>query len=345
MAQVFVTQTGTRYHAATDAKCMENAQGHATVDLATAVAGGLLPCLTCGAPPLPDSSEGDHRWLRAIDDWQRAGLFESMYEQAFARRVLAKCSGLGPDSVEVQSYIPAGGESFKVDFFVPTSGLVLEVDGYSKDGFPPTPTDLEKRNRRDGALQSRGLKVLHFSNAQVQQEPNACLEQVRAALATPSSINSAAESRTNLASPSVVAAPTVAQPAFQSSSATKFSRAGLWIAIGIVGLVAIIGVVFAASKGSNDSTAGGSTSIEPVAVPAQEEVPAAAPATVVVPSAGLPPENGTCPAQAPFKANENDEGEKIVHSPGQQFYSKVNPEQCYARLDDAIAAGFRASQR
>lgn len=137
---VFVTQTGSRFHARTDGPCMEHAKSFATTDLSTAAAGGLLPCLTCGAPPLPESGEGDHRWLRAIDDWKKAGLFESMWEQAFARRILAKCLKLSPDNVEVQRSIGKGLDAYKVDFFVSAAGLVMEVDGYAKDGSPPSTT-------------------------------------------------------------------------------------------------------------------------------------------------------------------------------------------------------------
>jgi hypothetical protein len=54
---------------------------------------------------------------------------------------------------------------------------------------------------------------------------------------------------------------------------------------------------------------------------------------------------GSCPAAFPIKGNVNEAGERIAHSPGQQFYEKTDAEECFADLAAAAAGGFRASTR
>ena len=49
-----------------------------------------------------------------------------------------------------------------------------------------------------------------------------------------------------------------------------------------------------------------------------------------------------CPRDQPIKGNESS---MIAHSPGQQSYLVTNPEQCFATLRDAVAAGFRPAKR
>ncbi len=257
MTSVFVTQTGRRYHARTDLECMEKARSFQPVDLATAADGGLQPCITCDAPTLPGVTEGDSQWLRRIDDWQRAGQFDSLWEQVFARRVLARTASITADDVEVQTYIKAGGDTYKVDFFIPKARLVLEVDGYTKDNTPPTPTDAEKRNRRDAALQSQDMQVLHFTNAQVQHEPTICRRQVSAAL----------DSR-------VAAPPQAATPSPVAVENSKSSRTPLYIGLALAALV-VAGLLFAAIQAGLGSTDSPNPVEAPTAPPSSE--PAAIP--------------------------------------------------------------------
>lgn len=318
MISVFVTQTGSRYHANADMRCLENASGTSVVPLETAVAGGLRPCITCDAPPVPESTEGDRQWLRAIDDWARAGVFDSFWEQAFARRVLASTPGISADDVEPQCYITVGAETYKVDFSVPKAGLVLEVDGYAKDGAPVTASDVERRNRRDAALQTHGFTVLHFSNAQVQQEPQACRAQIAGAIAA----------RTTPVPPAVVQS--FPQVEATATSQSPRSSRGLFIGLAVAAVVVVVGVLLAVNSGSSNRPA--------VASPAAES--AAAGAGSAEPLAG-----GGCPAGFPIKGNINDAGERIAHSPGQQFYERTDAEECFADLAAATAGGFRASTR
>jgi hypothetical protein len=291
--------------------------------------------------------------LRTIDGWSRAALFDSMWEQAFARRVLAQVSGLGADDVEVQSYVRVGNESFKVDFFIPRARLVLEVDGFSKAGDAPTAHDLEKRNRRDASLQSQGYKVLHFSNAQVQQEPQACRMQVQGIVAEelrdspPPAPNFGESDRPSMtpATPSVLSQDVAVAPALSTAAQAiekKQSKTGLWVALaGALAAAAVIAVIVVSAN--NQSQSASSPLTVDVAAPIAE---ASAPAesTPVDVEQSSSPVDGQCPASLPFKGNINDQGERIVHSPGQQFYNKVKPEMCFASLEFAIANGFRASK-
>jgi len=56
----------------------------------------------------------------------------------------------------------------------------------------------------------------------------------------------------------------------------------------------------------------------------------------------LPGDEHPCPRERPIKGNESS---MIAHSPGQQSYLVTNPEQCFATLSDAVAAGFRPAKR
>lgn len=56
----------------------------------------------------------------------------------------------------------------------------------------------------------------------------------------------------------------------------------------------------------------------------------------------LPGDEHPCPQAEPIKGNESS---MIAHSPGQQSYLVTNPEQCFATLADAVAAGFRPAKR
>lgn len=57
------------------------------------------------------------------------------------------------------------------------------------------------------------------------------------------------------------------------------------------------------------------------------------------------PNGGNCPANAPIKGNHSSSGELIYHVPGGAFYSRTNPEDCFATASDARNAGYRASKR
>jgi hypothetical protein len=72
--------------------------------------------------------------------------------------------------------------------------------------------------------------------------------------------------------------------------------------------------------------------------------PEATSSALVAPSA-KPLPDGECPYGYPLKGNINEEGEKIVHKAGQQFYETTDAENCFPSLDAALRAGYRPSQR
>ena len=54
------------------------------------------------------------------------------------------------------------------------------------------------------------------------------------------------------------------------------------------------------------------------------------------------PSGWKCPSWAPIKGNASS---MIYHVPGGAFYSRTNPEQCFASASAAKSAGYRASKR
>ena len=326
MPSVFITQTGRKYHARTDLECLAKAQGFASVDLATASDGGLRPCIACDAPGLPGVTEGDSQWLRRIDEWSESRKFDSFYEQAFSVRVLAKTPNITVDDVEIQSYVNAGENTYKVDFLISKARLVIEVDGFQKNNAPPSPTDQEQRNRRDAALMAAGYRVLHFTNVQVQSEPNICCQTVSDVLdsgvaATPQEVvpqevvpQPVAATPQEVAPQPVAATPqeVVPQPVVLKDS--KSSR--IWLYVGMALAVLIVSlflIVNQVDSGKTDDTA-------------------------------VLPTNGECPNSYPFKGNVKSDGERIVHAPGQQFYEKTKAEMCFQSIEAAVSDGYRKSK-
>jgi hypothetical protein len=102
----------------------------------------------------------------------------------------------------------------------------------------------------------------------------------------------------------------------------------------------------------------GSASLAPQLGAPAMSVPAAAPSAAALaehpvapvapaakPSGQAAPQGGSCPPGFLIKGNQSSSGELIYHSPGGQFYSRTNPEACFATAGAAVAAGYRASQR
>ncbi|GAA1723699.1 hypothetical protein GCM10009710_00580 [Aeromicrobium alkaliterrae] len=71
--------------------------------------------------------------------------------------------------------------------------------------------------------------------------------------------------------------------------------------------------------------------------------PPAPPQPPVTPTGPVAPVDAyNCPAHAPIKGNANS---GIYHVPGGQYYAATKPEQCFRTEADAVAAGYRRSQR
>ncbi len=82
---------------------------------------------------------------------------------------------------EVQFYRQKPIGSYIVDFYAPAASLVVEVDGAQHKDQIHAQNDAH----RDESLESQGLKVLRFTNQQVQQELDSVVTVVVAALKSP----------------------------------------------------------------------------------------------------------------------------------------------------------------
>lgn len=54
------------------------------------------------------------------------------------------------------------------------------------------------------------------------------------------------------------------------------------------------------------------------------------------------PVDGVCPASHPIKGNRGSMGAMIYHVPGGRNYDRTKPEACFATIEEAEAAGYRA---
>ena len=62
------------------------------------------------------------------------------------------------------------------------------------------------------------------------------------------------------------------------------------------------------------------------------------------PLAHAPRTDGSCPDKAQIKGNVNEAGEHIFHEPGWRYYDATTAEECFESAEDAVKAGYRASQ-
>jgi outer membrane biosynthesis protein TonB len=86
-------------------------------------------------------------------------------------------------------------------------------------------------------------------------------------------------------------------------------------------------IVLAKASGNTDEELAEATSNEPE--PATTEMSAE-------------PVDGMCPASHPIKGNRGSMGALIYHVPGGRNYDRTKPEACFATIEDAEAAGYRA---
>lgn len=99
--------------------------------------------------------------LRLLLDEQVFRLTDSELERRFLR--LVELAGL--PFPQTQQHI----NSFKVDFFWPDFGLVVETDGLR---YHRTPAQQARDRLRDQAHVAEGMTPLRFTHAQVRYEPN-----------------------------------------------------------------------------------------------------------------------------------------------------------------------------
>jgi very-short-patch-repair endonuclease len=69
---------------------------------------------------------------------------------------------------------------FRVDFFWPDLGLIVETDGLR---YHRTPVQQARDRRRDQALAAAGLTTLRFTHAQIRFEPSEVREVLVAVIA------------------------------------------------------------------------------------------------------------------------------------------------------------------
>lgn len=331
---VFITATGSKYHLRDDLQCTEKARGLSSVDLDVAADMGLRACVTCEAPAASEMSEGDGRWLRTIDDWQQKSLLETRWESAFARRVLARIPELSSDDVQPQAYISADGKQTKVDFLIEKCNLVIEVDGFSKDGDALSQADVERRNRRDSALSSSGFRVIHFSNAQVALEPHDCARQIQNAMDKASS-------------PSQIAVDTDGKQtgSEQQSDLQRGNRVApfLVVLVAIIALgVAITGTVYFVVGRDQSQVAQDGQSVGQNVSSNEEGLGASTP-TVEAPWIE-PISKSECPADYPIKAlikgGSTPDEKDFIHVPGGKYYETISPSRCYSSAASAFEDGF-----
>jgi len=100
------------------------------------------------------------RRLRRLLDRQAFRLTDSELERMFLR--LVRSAGLPVPETGVQL------NGYRVDFFWPQFGLVVETDGLR---YHRTPAQQARDRRRDQAHTAAGLTTLRFTHAQVRFEP------------------------------------------------------------------------------------------------------------------------------------------------------------------------------
>jgi very-short-patch-repair endonuclease len=98
--------------------------------------------------------------LRSILDRHSFVLTDSELE----RRFLSLVRRAGLPEPETGRYV----NGFKVDFFWPQLGLVVETDGLR---YHRTPAQQTRDRRRDQVHAATGLRLLRFTHAQVRYEP------------------------------------------------------------------------------------------------------------------------------------------------------------------------------
>jgi very-short-patch-repair endonuclease len=92
------------------------------------------------------------------------------------RRFLTLIRGAGIPSPETQAQV----NGFRVDFYWPELGLVVETDGLR---YHRTAAQQGRDLRRDQAHSAAGLETLRFSAAQVRDEPRRVLATIRRVVA------------------------------------------------------------------------------------------------------------------------------------------------------------------
>lgn len=116
--------------------------------------------------------------LRALVE-RRAGL-GGVPESALEARVLALLDDNGLPRPVLQQQVKAHGRRYRLDFRFEGAPVVIEADGYA---WHSTVRAFEADRRRVNALTARGLRVLRWTWAALEERPEELLDELRWVLA------------------------------------------------------------------------------------------------------------------------------------------------------------------
>lgn len=309
------------------------------------------------------------------DDWiapRRQDLTDGSYghELRFVEIVLSQVKDLSPASVthQVDFKDIAGGDR-RLDFVIDDGqmdrAIAIEVDGRDKTGKLPTHTEHDDFATRQNAVTPK-YHLVRYTNHQVDKNPEELRKQIEKGIAIERANLLGRERRApevgaragteaataevqriyaqqgqtntpqggkisismdDLTPPVQRSLPTAGAVAAKPSSNTGVIAAGVAVA-----LISVLFLLLIVSGSKNEADQG---SRPPVEVP-----DTVVPPTTLDPRGVEPTGYQTCPEDYPFKGNQSG----IYHSPGQDYYDRTDPEECFATAGDAVQAGYRASE-
>lgn len=307
MTDVYVTRTGSKYHAAYDCPGLTDAeakQGRPIERWMVALRGlSQEPCLVCW--PLTGAWDA---WAQLAHEVERTG--DSPYEAYFVTQVLRHVRGLRPSDVLTQQQAEGfHGKRYRLDFVLQTAGgqrVAVEIDGKDK---APSKTSVEDEQRKVEArradLRAAGWRVLNLSNNRVVNHSAECVTEVEAELHD--ALSPMGQYAGSTGAP-------ISEVQDRDPRAPSARSVGKWLAAVLIAVAVVGGPIWWAMVASDSS---------------QQDVA---------------PEGKSCPSSAPVKGNINDSGEKIYHRPGWQYYDVTWPEKCFATGTEAEEAGYRRSE-
>lgn len=106
--------------------------------------------------------------------------FDSKFEEAFVRTVLARVAAIDLSKVLCQTAFDCDGRMRRCDFtFVGDIRIAFEVDGYNKTGRGGmTRAEFNDWLLREGCLKEQGWTLLRFANWQVMNKPERCARNI-----------------------------------------------------------------------------------------------------------------------------------------------------------------------
>ena len=290
---------------------------------------------------------------KSWDDWiapRLKDLTDGSYghELRFVKLVLSQVKDLSPASVTHQvDFKDIAGRNRRLDFVIDDGqmarAIAIEVDGRDKTGKLPTQTEHDDFATRQNAVTPK-FHLLRCTNHQVDKNPEELRKQIekgiaieRADLLRQGRLAAEAGARAGAEAATAEVQRIYAQqgqantpqggkisistddltPPIQRSLATAGAVAAkpslnTGIIAAVVAVALIFGLFLLIESGSKNEA---DTGVEPT-------------------------DYQTCPEDYPLKGNQSG----IYHSPGQDYYDKTDPEECFATEGDAVRAGYRASK-